>query len=400
MLRTPTFRTAVWLAAAYLLAPGVAGAQQGPSSLWREYPLEAEQTQTIDLSEVAEADSRDRSGNVAPTRADTPTTGADTPATGADTPATGADTPATGADTPATGADTPPTGADRSTAGGGEMPGAMSSSSQLLRLVMLTLALLALAVISVVAVPALVGGARTRMNRHAIHRPLRGDIRTERRRRPEPQDPTFRARVRAARRAQRRRTVASVPDTLGPSDGGEGDEFVAASSPVFGWRDDGPPAPQRRIRKTHDELVDDARRSSAPSASSLETPRRRMQATPRRDTKPELALRRELHRLGLRYFVHRRPISGLRREADLVFPRSQVAVFVDSCFWHGCREHITWPKANADSWRAKIERTIERDRETDALLDQSGWVPVRVWEHDDASAAALRIRELVLARRR
>lgn len=139
-------------------------------------------------------------------------------------------------------------------------------------------------------------------------------------------------------------------------------------------------------------------RKPAPPASTPET-RNRMQATPRRDTKPELALRSALHRLGLRYFVHRRPISGLRREADIVFPRARVAVFVDSCFWHGCPDHMTWPEANASWWRSKIEGNYRRDRNTDARLAAAGWLSVRVWEHEAPNAAAVRIAEAVAVRR-
>ena len=64
-----------------------------------------------------------------------------------------------------------------------------------------------------------------------------------------------------------------------------------------------------------------------------------MSRVARRDTGPELALRRALHRSGLRYYVHRRPVPTLPRRADVVFPTQRVAVFVDGCFWHGCPEH-------------------------------------------------------------
>lgn len=112
----------------------------------------------------------------------------------------------------------------------------------------------------------------------------------------------------------------------------------------------------------------------------------------RRDTEPELALRRAMHRLGLRFFIHRQPIPGLRREADVVFPRARLAVFLDSCFWHGCPQHGTWPKANAGWWRAKIEGNVARDRETDASFNSAGWLVVRVWEHENADEAAARVR--------
>jgi DNA mismatch endonuclease, patch repair protein len=118
-----------------------------------------------------------------------------------------------------------------------------------------------------------------------------------------------------------------------------------------------------------------------------------------RDTAAELGLRRALHRAGFRYRLHRRPVPGVRREADLVFPRERVAVFIDGCFWHGCPEHKGMPRRNAVWWRAKITRNSERDAETDALLRSAGWHPVRVWEHEDPEDAAARIRLVVLHRR-
>lgn len=118
-----------------------------------------------------------------------------------------------------------------------------------------------------------------------------------------------------------------------------------------------------------------------------------------RDTSTELALRRELHRLGLRYRVHRRPLPGVRREADVVFGPSRVAVFVDGCFWHGCPEHATWPRSNAEFWRTKIEGNRLRDADTDRRLIEAGWAVPRVWEHEDPAVAARRVRDLVATRR-
>jgi DNA mismatch endonuclease (patch repair protein) len=118
---------------------------------------------------------------------------------------------------------------------------------------------------------------------------------------------------------------------------------------------------------------------------------RRMSRTGQRDTAAELGLRRELHRRGLRYRVDVAPISGIRRRADVVFPRRRLAVFVDGCFWHGCPEHATWPKNNAEWWREKIEANRRRDRDTDRRFAEAGWSIFRVWEHEDASCAADRI---------
>jgi DNA mismatch endonuclease (patch repair protein) len=124
-----------------------------------------------------------------------------------------------------------------------------------------------------------------------------------------------------------------------------------------------------------------------------------MLACGQRDTAPELALRAALFRLGFRYRVDRPPLTGLRRKADVLFLRLKIAVFVDGCFWHGCPEHATWPKANGDYWRRKILRNGERDSDTDRRLAEAGWLSVRVWEHEDPATAAARIAEIVRTRR-
>ncbi|WP_255061286.1 very short patch repair endonuclease [Mycolicibacterium arenosum] len=127
--------------------------------------------------------------------------------------------------------------------------------------------------------------------------------------------------------------------------------------------------------------------------------RRSMQANKRRDTKPELALRKAVHALGLRYRVDAKPLTQMRRRADLVFSRAKVAVFLDGCFWHGCPEHHTVAKANAEFWADKVSGNRARDRDTDARLAAAGWACVRVWEHEDPAAAAERVADVVRARR-
>jgi DNA mismatch endonuclease, patch repair protein len=120
-----------------------------------------------------------------------------------------------------------------------------------------------------------------------------------------------------------------------------------------------------------------------------------MQANHGTDTKPEQAIRSALHRLGLRFRKHQRPVAGIRCTADVVFPRSRVAVFVDGCFWHGCPQHGTRPKTNSHYWDAKLARNGERDRRNDVLLRDAGWTVVRVWEHEAPIAAAQRIATLI-----
>ncbi|MGC8626170.1 MAG: very short patch repair endonuclease [Acidimicrobiales bacterium] len=133
-----------------------------------------------------------------------------------------------------------------------------------------------------------------------------------------------------------------------------------------------------------------AERWRQPFASS-EAVRRRMSTQRREGTAPELAVRRAVHALGLRYRVHAAPVPGLRRKADLVFGPSKVAVFVDGCFWHGCPEHGQRSHAvNGWYWPEKIARNRERDEETDRLLTDAGWLVVRIWEHEvDAGQASL-----------
>jgi DNA mismatch endonuclease, patch repair protein len=126
--------------------------------------------------------------------------------------------------------------------------------------------------------------------------------------------------------------------------------------------------------------------------------RKRMSRQRSRDTDPERVLRSLLHRMGLRFRVHRRPVVGVRREADVVFPTARVAVFVDGCFWHRCPEHGTYPKNNGPWWEAKLAANAARDADTDQRLAEAGWQVVRVWEHEDSGRAAARVAEIVRAR--
>ncbi|MEK6327280.1 MAG: very short patch repair endonuclease [Actinomycetota bacterium] len=116
------------------------------------------------------------------------------------------------------------------------------------------------------------------------------------------------------------------------------------------------------------------------------------------DTPAELEFRSYAHRLGLRFRVDATPLPSLRRRADVVFPRQQVAVFLDGCFWHGCPHHGSWPTANGTWWRLKIQRNRARDAETDQLLSEAGWLVLRFWEHDDLEAAAAKVAAAVRKR--
>ena len=112
-------------------------------------------------------------------------------------------------------------------------------------------------------------------------------------------------------------------------------------------------------------------------------------------TGPELAIRRELHRRGLRYRVD---VRGLPGRPDIVFTRARIVVQVDGCFWHGCPDHAVAPKANADWWRAKLAANRERDVRTDRALAEDGWLVMRVWEHEEPAEVADRVEEQWRAR--
>jgi DNA mismatch endonuclease (patch repair protein) len=135
--------------------------------------------------------------------------------------------------------------------------------------------------------------------------------------------------------------------------------------------------------------------ASTPAARAV------MQGNRRRDTRPELALRRRLHALGLRYRVDETlPLDGVRRRADIVFSKARVAVFVDGCLWHSCPDHCRLPGTHPQYWENKLTRNRERDADTDRRLTEAGWLSVRVWEHEDPAIAAVHVADLVMSRRR
>ena len=95
----------------------------------------------------------------------------------------------------------------------------------------------------------------------------------------------------------------------------------------------------------------------------------------RRDTKPELALRKELSRRGLRYRLDYRRLPGT---PDIVMVGRRLAIFVDGEFWHG-KKHTPERYAQiSDYWRDKIERNMQRDRRVNAELTGLGWTVIRI----------------------
>ncbi|QDO01126.1 very short patch repair endonuclease [Streptomyces sp. S1A1-8] len=125
----------------------------------------------------------------------------------------------------------------------------------------------------------------------------------------------------------------------------------------------------------------------------------RMSRQSSRDIAAEVAVRRLLYAAGLRYRVHV-PVPGmLRRTIDIAFTRAKVAVIMDGCFWHGCPEHATKPKANVEWWQAKLAKNIARDVETTDYLTAEGWTVLRFWEHESPEHVADRVAACVAERR-
>jgi len=131
------------------------------------------------------------------------------------------------------------------------------------------------------------------------------------------------------------------------------------------------------IRRSRIRLSPSFRELSSSSVAATRVGR----ANRKRDTQPELLLRRELWRLGLRYRLH---ASGIPGNPDLVFASARAVVFVDGDFWHGRRWRNRRLRlavgANAEYWIAKIERNRARDRANNRRLKQLGWQVIRVWE--------------------
>jgi DNA mismatch endonuclease (patch repair protein) len=134
------------------------------------------------------------------------------------------------------------------------------------------------------------------------------------------------------------------------------------------------------------------------SWASSDSARSIMRSNKRRDTQPELLVRRILHARGLRYRVDLRVVRESRTRADIAFTRQRIAVFIDGCFWHSCPDHLHLPKANADYWVPKLARNVERDRQATVLLRGLGWTVLRFWEHERPEEVAEGIIEAVRER--
>lgn len=141
------------------------------------------------------------------------------------------------------------------------------------------------------------------------------------------------------------------------------------------------------------EFQTDPLSGTLPAAmDTLTTEQRRlcMQRNKGWDTSPEIRLRSALWRLGLRFRIG----HSLAGTPDIVFPGARLVVFIDGCFWHGCRKHSRMPKSNVAYWKNKFRGNKKGDVRANRKLKRQGWRVLRVWEHDVASKLELLSRSI------
>ena len=115
-----------------------------------------------------------------------------------------------------------------------------------------------------------------------------------------------------------------------------------------------------------------------PDIVDPETRSRMMSGIRSKNTKPEMMVRRGLHRMGFRFRLHSPDVPG---RPDLVLPRFRAAIYVHGCFWHGHDCHLfRFPTTRPEFWRSKIGRNVERDEEVRVTLREEGWRRLIIWE--------------------
>jgi DNA mismatch endonuclease (patch repair protein) len=170
------------------------------------------------------------------------------------------------------------------------------------------------------------------------------------------------------------------------------------------------PAGERALARRSKHLAIGSSKSliKAPRFTGLkpasEASSRAKRANLSRGTEQEILLCRELRRSGLRF---RRNVKMLPGIPDVVFPTAQIAVFCDGDFWHGRKWRTLRAKlkrgSNSSYWIGKIKANIQRDRRNTRLLEESGWLVIRIWESDirgDPVALASQLKEIVTERLR
>lgn len=104
-----------------------------------------------------------------------------------------------------------------------------------------------------------------------------------------------------------------------------------------------------------------------------------MSAVRSKETKIEVYFRKELWAMGVRYRKNPKKYFG---KPDVVLNKYKAVIFIDSCFWHGCKKHLRMPSTNKKYWKNKIEKNIKRDEEVNQYYKKTGWKVLRIWEHE------------------
>ena len=97
-----------------------------------------------------------------------------------------------------------------------------------------------------------------------------------------------------------------------------------------------------------------------------------------KDSKIEVNFRKALWKAGYRY---RKNVKNYFGKPDIVLKKYRTVIFLDSCFWHGCKKHCRLPATNKKYWITKIERNKKRDKEVNKYYKKIGWEIIRIWEH-------------------
>lgn len=126
---------------------------------------------------------------------------------------------------------------------------------------------------------------------------------------------------------------------------------------------------------------------------SAENRAKTMRAVKSKGSKIESAVSKSLWSAGFRF---RKNVETLPGCPDIAIKKYKFVLFVDSCFWHGCKEHCSIPKSNVEYWNRKIRRNVERDNEITSYYVHEEWTILRIWEHDLRSAFEEIISSIIL----
>ncbi len=97
------------------------------------------------------------------------------------------------------------------------------------------------------------------------------------------------------------------------------------------------------------------------------------------ETSLEILFRKKLWKQGIRYRKNNKKLFG---KPDISIMNKKTVLFIDSCFWHGCPQHLRMPSSNISYWKSKIDRNRKRDEEVNKHYRSLGWIIFRVWEHE------------------